>query len=123
MGRRDARPYLLRLSRRRNEAGRDGSAAKWSPNCGALYERLPGERGCWRDENMSSSRRIWDLKFSTGVVFALPIAIVAFWYAWSAYATIDRYRRAADRKQAITLELFQIALYDELTRDLQRILI
>lgn len=70
---------------------------------------------------MSPARRVYQMRWLTGLILALPFLLIALWYAWSAYASIDRYRRAAAPKQKITLELFQIALHDELTRDLRRL--
>jgi hypothetical protein len=64
---------------------------------------------------------LYRLRLGTGVALALPAILAVFWYAWSAYGAIDRYRRAAEPGAEVSFELFHISLYDELTRDLRRI--
>ncbi len=71
---------------------------------------------------MTQSFRFFKLRFATGVVLALPLILGVIWYAWSAYAQMDRYRRAVKKEApAWTLELFQLALHDELVRDFRRL--
>ena len=50
----------------------------------------------------------------------LPGVLLAFWYAWSAYAQLDRYRRAVRHDGALGLETLQIALHDQLETDIRR---
>src|SRR6185503_636576 len=64
--------------------------------------------------------RLYKLSLVSGLVLALPLLLGAGWYAWSAYAGLDRYRRSVEADVPITAELFQIALHDELDRDLRR---
>ena len=65
--------------------------------------------------------RLYKLSPPSGILLSLPLAIAIGWYAWSAYAQIDRYGRASGEEVPWSVELFQIALHDELTRDLRRI--
>jgi len=64
--------------------------------------------------------RFYHLGWTLGVLLCLPVWTGTGWYGWSAWAQLDRYRRAADEAVPIDLELFQIALHDELMRDLRR---
>ena len=65
--------------------------------------------------------RLYKASFLTGVLLSAPILLGVAWYAWSTYAGLDRYRRAAKVKdQPLDAELFQVALHDELTGDLRR---
>ncbi len=50
----------------------------------------------------------------------LPGVLLALWYAWSAYAQLDRYRRAVHHRGALSLETLHIALHDQLQADLRR---
>jgi len=59
----------------------------------------------------------------SGVVLVLPVLLGVAWYAWSAFARIDLYRRSSKDAPALDGELFQIALHDELTRDWRRLLL
>jgi hypothetical protein len=54
-----------------------------------------------------------------GLFLAAPLVVGTLWYAWSSYTTVERYRRAVDDKGSVGLELFQVALHDELVRDLR----
>lgn len=65
--------------------------------------------------------RLYKLSLLSGVILAAPLLVGTAWYAWSAFATVDRYRRASDAKRGVDAEMFQIALHDELRRDLQRL--
>jgi hypothetical protein len=66
-------------------------------------------------------RRIYKMSLGTGVMLALPVLLGAAWYAWSAWAQADRYRRAVKSAPGLDLELFQLYLHDELARDLRRL--
>jgi hypothetical protein len=70
---------------------------------------------------MSLGYRLYKLGLVSGLFMALPIVIGTAWYAWTAFANLDRHRRIADPKRAIDAELFQLALHDELKRDLARL--
>jgi len=50
----------------------------------------------------------------------LPGVLLVFWYAWSAYAQLDRYRRAVRQKGDLALETLHIALHDQLETDIRR---
>jgi hypothetical protein len=67
------------------------------------------------------ARRLYKMRLGSGLVLALPIVLITGWYVWSAFAQLDRYRKAVDSSPAVDLELFQIALHDELQRDLRRL--
>lgn len=69
---------------------------------------------------MTPQRRVYEMRLLTGLFLAAPLALLVIWYAWSAFASFDRYRRAADRKLKLTPEMFQLVLHDELERDLRR---
>lgn len=65
--------------------------------------------------------RLYKASFLTGLLLSAPIVLGVLWYAWSAFAELDRYRRSAKVKdEPLDAELFQIALHDELTSDLRR---
>src|SRR5688500_395086 len=68
-------------------------------------------------------KRFYKLSLLSGLALASPMLVGTLWYAWSAFATVDRYRRALDPKRELDLELFQIALHDELTRDRRRLML
>lgn len=61
------------------------------------------------------------MRLRQGLLVSLPLLLTAAWYAWSAYAQMDRYRRAEKSARPIDTELFHIALHDELYRDLRRV--
>lgn len=61
------------------------------------------------------------MHLASGLVLSLPIALLASWYAWAAWADVDRYRRASKDAPPLSAELFQIALHDQLTRDSRRL--
>jgi hypothetical protein len=65
--------------------------------------------------------RLFKMSLPTGVLISLPLLLVVAWYSWSAYAQVDRYLRAVDDVAPWSLELFHIALHDELARDLRRV--
>lgn len=64
--------------------------------------------------------KLYKMGASTGALIGLPLVIVVLWYVWAAFAQIDRYQRGTDDMAPWGLELFQIALHDELVRDLRR---
>ena len=68
----------------------------------------------------SLARRLVGMRLAAGVLASLPVLLLAAWYAWSAYARLDRARSAADDAPSPSLELYQIALHDELTTDIRR---
>jgi hypothetical protein len=65
-------------------------------------------------------RRIYRASLLPSLAICLPGALLALWYAWSAYADLDRYRRAVRQKGSFELETLQIALYDQLEADIRR---
>ena len=65
--------------------------------------------------------RFFKLSWSSGILLVLPFLLGAGWYAWSAFASLDRYVRTAGGKQKLDLTLYQIALHDEIERDLRRV--
>ena len=65
-------------------------------------------------------RRLYRASLLPSLVICLPGVLLAFWYAWSAYAQLDRYRRAVRQKGPLELETLQVALYDQLESDLRR---
>ncbi len=65
--------------------------------------------------------RLYKMSLFPGLLLSLPLLLTAAWYAWSAHAQIDRYRRAGEGAPPVDAELFQIALHDELYRDLRRL--
>jgi hypothetical protein len=65
--------------------------------------------------------RVFKVRLGSAVIACLPLLIVLVWYAWSAYATFDRYRRASGSKIVLDAQLFQLHLHDELVRDLRRL--
>ena len=64
--------------------------------------------------------RLYKMRLATGGLLSLPVALVVIWYAWSAFAQLDRYRRATEDTAPLNLELFHIVFHDELVRDLRR---
>jgi len=56
----------------------------------------------------------------TGLLLSLPLVLTVAWYGWSAFAQVDRYKRGTEDVAPWTMELFQIALHDELLRDFRR---
>ena len=73
---------------------------------------------------MSSSHklayRLYKMPASAGVLLSIPAVLVVLWYMWSAFAQVDRYKRGTDDAAPWSMELFQIALHDELMRDFRR---
>ena len=75
---------------------------------------------CGRTPHPAVLRRLYRASLLPSLVICLPGVLLAFWYAWSAYAQLDRYRRAVRQKAPIELETLHIALYDQLESDLRR---
>ncbi len=67
-------------------------------------------------------RRFYHLGWLGGLIASLPLASLAGWYAWSAFADLDRYRRASGYATPIDIETFQVAMHDIVSRDLDRVL-
>src|SRR5262245_9524471 len=65
-------------------------------------------------------RRLYRASLMPSLVICLPGLLLALWYAWSAYAQLDRYGRALRQKGPFELETLHIALYDQLESDLRR---
>ena len=65
-------------------------------------------------------RRLYRASPLPSLAICLPGLLLALWYAWSAYAQLDRYRRAVRQKGSFDLETLQIALYDQLESDIRR---
>ncbi|MBN1654738.1 MAG: CotH kinase family protein [Deltaproteobacteria bacterium] len=74
---------------------------------------------------MASSpfRRIYLVRPLSTLFLCLPGIALCSWYAFSAYSRFDSYRRLADDKVTLTVEDFQLSLYDVLQQDLRRIFI
>ncbi len=73
----------------------------------------------WYDGDADAPRRFYKLSLLSGLFLAAPLVMGTVWYAWSSFASVERYRRVLDAKGQIDVELFQVALHDELTRDLR----
>ena len=73
----------------------------------------------WYDGDGDGLKRLYKLSLASGLFLAAPLVVGTLWYAWSSYTTVERYRRAVDDKGSVGLELFQVALHDELVRDLR----
>ena len=56
------------------------------------------------------------------VLLCLPGVLLCLWYAWHAYASLDRYKRGQRGEVSLTAEDFHISLFDVLRRDLRRFL-
>ncbi len=67
------------------------------------------------------THQLYKLTFATGAVVSLPLLLAVAWYAWAAYAQLDRALAAAESQAPWSFELFHIALHDELGRDLRRL--
>src|SRR5215211_1788478 len=67
------------------------------------------------------AHRLYRMRLGSGLVLAAPLVLVTGWYAWSAFAQVDRVRRAVESPPPIDLELFHVALHDEIERDLRRL--
>jgi cytochrome c biogenesis protein CcmG/thiol:disulfide interchange protein DsbE len=47
------------------------------------------------------------MRLGSGLVLALPVVLAMGWYAWSAFAQLDRYRRTVEAAPPLDLELFE----------------
>jgi hypothetical protein len=56
------------------------------------------------------------------LVICLPGMLLVAWYAWSAYAQLDLYRRAVHERAPLSLETLHIALHDQVEADIRRML-
>ena len=66
-------------------------------------------------------KRLWHLRLGHGLVLVAPALIICAWYAMAAFLAHDRYARAIDVDQPLTLEIFHLHLHDHLSRDLRRL--
>jgi hypothetical protein len=66
-------------------------------------------------------RRLYRARALPCLFAGLPGVVLALGYAWSAYASLDRYRHALRQQTPISVETFQIALHDQLDTDLRRL--
>ncbi len=67
-------------------------------------------------------RRFYRARPLYSLVMCLPGILLVAWYAWSAFAQVDRYRHAVREKGHIALETLHIALHDQLEADIRRML-
>jgi CotH kinase protein len=67
-------------------------------------------------------RRVYRARPLVSFIMLLPGALLVAWYAWSAFAQVDRYRRAVKETSPLRLETLHIALYDQLEADIRRML-
>ena len=65
-------------------------------------------------------RRVYRVRWRAAALLCLPGVLLMSWYAFSAFARFDAYRRAEKSDHPFDLELFQLELYDLLSRDLRR---
>lgn len=66
-------------------------------------------------------RRFYLLRWRAAALLSLPGALLVAWYSFCAFARFDIYRRAEKAHVALSLELFQIELYDVLRQDLRHV--
>lgn len=69
---------------------------------------------------MSAARRIYRMRPLTALVLCLPALLIVLWYSWNAYERFAVARRIEKERVPLTLELFQLHLYDLLSRDARR---
>jgi hypothetical protein len=67
-------------------------------------------------------RRVYRARPLHSFIMCLPAALLVAWYAWSAWASLDRYRRAVKETGPLGLETLHIALHDQLESDIRRML-
>ncbi len=67
--------------------------------------------------------RLFKISLPSALAMSAPLWLLVGWYAWSAYARFDRYRDAAEPNEPLTLQAFQVALHDELSQDVRRMLL
>lgn len=76
---------------------------------------MPGQPFTWP----RSLRRLYRMKTGTGLLLALPGLLLALWYAWTAWASLQLY--SASEHVAVDLPLFQARLHDLALQQLQRL--
>ncbi|HEU5075100.1 MAG TPA: CotH kinase family protein [Polyangiaceae bacterium] len=69
---------------------------------------------------MSAARRIYRMRPLTALVLCLPALLIMLWYSWNAHERFAVARRIERERVPLTLELFQLHLYDLLSRDARR---
>ncbi|HTV20899.1 MAG TPA: CotH kinase family protein [Polyangiaceae bacterium] len=67
-------------------------------------------------------RRVYRARPLHSFIMCLPAALLVAWYAWSAFANVDRYRRAVKETAPLRLETLHVALHDQLEADIRRML-
>jgi hypothetical protein len=67
-------------------------------------------------------RRLYRASPSPSLVICMPGVLIVLWYAWTAFARVDHYRRAVAEKGRLSLETFHISLHDQLDTDIRRML-
>ena len=68
-------------------------------------------------------RRLYRMRKLSSLVLCLPGFLLGMWYAWSAFAQFDQYRRSTGKDVALTLDGFQLQLFDVLRKDLRRMVL
>ena len=69
---------------------------------------------------MNATRRIYRMRPLTALVLCLPALLIVLWYSWNAYERFAVARRIEREEVPLTLELFQLHVYDLLSRDARR---
>lgn len=69
---------------------------------------------------MNAARRIYRMRPLTALVLCLPATLIVLWYSWNAYERFAVARRVEGERVPFTRELFQLHLYDLLSRDARR---
>jgi hypothetical protein len=69
---------------------------------------------------MTPWRRVYRVRPWPATVLALPLVLLAAWYGWRAYASLDAYRSATAPEHALSLEEYHLSLHDVLDHDLRR---
>lgn len=67
-------------------------------------------------------QRVYRARPLHSFIMCLPAALLVGWYAWAAFASVDRYRRAVNETGPLHLETLHIALHDQLESDIRRAL-
>lgn len=76
---------------------------------------MPGQPFTWP----RTLRRLYRMKTGTGLLLALPGLLLALWYVWTAWASLQLY--SASEHVAVDLPLFQARLHDLALQQLQRL--
>jgi hypothetical protein len=66
-------------------------------------------------------RRFYLVRWRAAILLSLPGVLLAAWYGFGAFARFDMYRRFEKIDAPLTLELFHIALFDVLRRDMRHV--